>query len=115
MKRPPQDALQSLIAMPRLTTLKSRRRTGRWLMDFKRDFLYRNPLCSNCSTDDMPVLAEEVDHKVALINGGVDFDEDPNQAQGLCKTCHKEKTDRDMGYRKKPKIGLDGWPEDAGK
>jgi 5-methylcytosine-specific restriction protein A len=71
-----------------------------------------HPLCEVCSTDDRPVVATEVDHKVALINGGADFDEDPCQAQALCKRCHKDKTDRDLGHKPRLAIGADGWPTD---
>ena len=30
----------------------------------------------------------------------------------LCKECHYLKTLTDLGYKPKPKIGLDGWIED---
>lgn len=80
-------------------------------MDFKRNYLANNPLCVGCLASGRPVRAVEVDHKVALANGGKDFDQDPGQAQGLCLDCHKTKTAIDMGYRSRATIGLDGWPE----
>jgi 5-methylcytosine-specific restriction enzyme A len=87
------------------------RRTGRWLQEFRERHLREHPLCVRCSTDSSPVAATEVDHIVALDNGGKDFPEDPDNAQGLCAECHKDKTAQDLGHRRRPKVGLDGWPE----
>ena len=87
-----------------------KRRTGRWLQDFRARYLHEHPLCERCSTWDKPVIATEVDHRIALTNGGKDFDEDPGQACGLCEACHKDKTAEDLGHRRKPQIGPDGWP-----
>ena len=57
-------------------------------------------------------LATQLDHIVALTNGGLDFDKDPGQAQGLCTECHEDKTRQDLGQRVKKRIGPDGWPID---
>jgi 5-methylcytosine-specific restriction endonuclease McrA len=51
-----------------------------------------------------------VDHRIALVNGGNDFNEDPKQAQALCATCHKVKTAEDLGHKPQRRIGADGWP-----
>ncbi len=40
---------------------------------------------------------------------------DPTNLQMLCKECHYIKTLDDMGFKPKPKIGLDGWPEEENK
>lgn len=108
--------------MGRLTTLKPRLATqptrlqaqnrirGRKLQEFRDWYLRQHPLCAKCSTDQRPVQATQLDHKVALVNGGKDFNEDPGQAQGLCDDCHKEKTAEDLGQKRRPEIGADGWP-----
>lgn len=43
----------------------------------------------------------EVDHIVAIVNGGDQWDE--KNLQVLCSTCHKEKTKKDMQLKKKKK------------
>jgi 5-methylcytosine-specific restriction protein A len=52
-------------------------------------------------------VASELDHIVALVNGGGNEEEN---LQGLCAPCHVDKTALDLGQRVKPVIGLDGWP-----
>ncbi len=66
-----------------------------------------------CLAKGRPRAATQLDHIVALDNGGKDFDEDPDNAQGLCDECHKVKTAKDMGYTRRPTIGADGWPIDT--
>lgn len=51
--------------------------------------------------------AAELDHVVALRNGGAD---EWANYQGLCVPCHKAKTSRDMGYTPRRRTGVDGWP-----
>lgn len=80
----------------------TRRRTGRWLQEFRASYFREHPLCARCSTPDLPVIATELDHIVALDNGGKDFDVDPGQAQGLCKACHAAKTAQDLGHAERP-------------
>jgi 5-methylcytosine-specific restriction protein A len=50
---------------------------------------------------------DEIDHIVPLSQGGTDMDDN---IQGLCRTHHEAKTAKDLGYRLKPEIGVDGWP-----
>ncbi len=75
----------------------------------------KNPHCANCGdlTDitagsDRPF---ELDHVVALVNGGEDTDEN---CQVLClrRGCHEAKTRGDLGRRPWAAIGADGWPID---
>lgn len=47
-----------------------------------------------------------------LSKGG---DNDPTNLQMLCKECHHIKTLDDMGFKPKPNIGLDGWPEEESR
>jgi 5-methylcytosine-specific restriction protein A len=49
------------------------------------------------------------DHIVPLAKGGSDADDN---IRCLCADCHRDVTAEQFGYRKKPRIGLDGWPEE---
>jgi hypothetical protein len=73
------------------------RRRGRWLQDFRRRHLADNPLCEHCQQQGRIRLAQELDHRIALHNGGKDFPEDPSNAQGLCVPCHAAKTLAEIG------------------
>ena len=80
---------------------------GRRLQAIRKHVLAANPLCVMCKASGRVTLATEVDHIVALANGGEDNHEN---RQALCSECHAEKTRRDLGQRERPLIGLDGWP-----
>jgi 5-methylcytosine-specific restriction protein A len=86
----------------------SKRWNGRKLTDFRKRFLGRDPLCAECKRHGRITLADEIDHVIPLHQGGT-YDE--SNLEGLCKSCHQEKTVRDMGYRPRLAISLDGWPE----
>lgn len=93
---------------------------GRKLQAIREAWLYDHPLCVMCQAKDPPVVtaATQLDHVIALANGGPDFDQPGGDAnkQGLCDPCHEIKTAQDLGYTLKPRrlIGLDGFPiEDA--
>lgn len=68
-----------------------------------------HPLCVMCEKENRVTAATELDHIVALINGGTN--EDSNR-QGLCSEHHKAKTAQDMGktYTPRRRIADDGWP-----
>jgi hypothetical protein len=72
----------------------------------------RHPLCVHCLRRGVVKAAEEVDHVVALVNGGPDTDDN---LQSLCVACHQVKTRTDLGVKVRPAIGLDGWPVDGGQ
>lgn len=55
-------------------------------------FLRANPLCVECQRSGLVVAATEVDHIVAKSRGGGD---DWENLQGLCKSCHSRKTNRE--------------------
>lgn len=74
-------------------------------------YLREHPLCAECVKRGVVTAAAELDHVVALRNGG--RDEWANY-QGLCVPCHKAKTAADMGYTPRQRIGIDGWPEAEG-
>jgi 5-methylcytosine-specific restriction protein A len=63
-------------------------------------------LCVACQAKGKITPGAEIDHKVALVNGG---DDNPDNLQTLCKECHREKTAQDTGTTYRPEIGLDGW------
>jgi 5-methylcytosine-specific restriction endonuclease McrA len=63
-----------------------------------------------CQAKGKVTIAVEVDHIIALTNGGVEDANDDSNRQGLCIPCHIEKTNIDLGYTPKQTIGADGWP-----
>jgi 5-methylcytosine-specific restriction enzyme A len=90
-------------------TKKVERQRGRKWMVRQRRQLRLQPLCAACKALGVVTVAEEVDHVVALANGG--SDEDSN-LQSLCAPCHAEKTAADLGYTPRKRIRYDGWPEE---
>ena len=65
------------------------------------------PLCIKCTEAGRLKAATEVDHIIPLHKGGTDAHDN---LQSLCHDCHAEKTAAEQGKRRKPEIGLDGWP-----
>jgi len=81
---------------------------GRRLQRIREQHFRLHPLCVRCETAGRLAWATQLDHTVALVNGGKDVAEN---RQGLCDDCHKEKTREDLGQKERPEIGLDGWPK----
>ncbi len=71
--------------------------------------MMESPLCTHCQAKGLVKLGEELDHIVPISKGGSN---DDANLQMLCKECHAVKTLSDLGQKPKPKIGLDGWPQD---
>lgn len=88
-------------------TYMQQRIRGRRLQAIRRSHLSAYPLCVHCDAQGRVALATQIDHIVALVNGGEDID---SNRQGLCKDCHDNKTRMDLGHRVVQPIGLDGWP-----
>ena len=63
--------------------------------------LAEEPLCRPCTARGRVAASDEVDHIVALEDGGND---DRDNLQGICGDCHKVK------HGGMPRIGVDGWP-----
>jgi 5-methylcytosine-specific restriction endonuclease McrA len=83
-------------------------------MQINARVLSANPLCVMCQAKGRVTIATEVDHIIALTNGGTEDPHDDSNRQGLCAPCHIEKTNADLGYTPKVRTGMDGWPvEDA--
>lgn len=85
------------------------RQRGRKWMERRARWLAEHPLCEYCAQKNPPrvTAAEEVDHGVPLFKGGAD---DETNFVSTCRSCHKDKTARDRGYRPPRRIGLDGYP-----
>lgn len=83
------------------------RQRGRKWMTIRARYLREHPLCVECERKGFARPATQLDHIVALVNGGTD---DESNYQGLCDEHHKAKTAKDLGRTRRPQIGLDGWP-----
>ena len=57
---------------------------------YRNWFITNNPLCKKCESHGLTVLADVVDHRLPLKDGGEPFDED--NTQSLCHSCHNRKT-----------------------
>jgi 5-methylcytosine-specific restriction protein A len=88
---------------------KHKRIRGRRLQHYRARWFSAHPLCVECERNGKVRLATQLDHIVALTNGGTDFDQ-PGNRQGLCDDCHEVKSARDKGQRSARAIGLDGFP-----
>lgn len=69
-----------------------------WLID---------PLCGHCRLITVYPSGFELDHRIALTNGGTN---DDSNLQVLHHECHEAKTNADLGYAPKIATGADGWP-----
>ena len=87
---------------------------GRKLQRIRTQMMWDNPLCSGpdsqCEKAGRIRAWTQVDHIKPLGRDGLDV---PSNRQGLCEECHKLKTIKDMGYKAKQAIGLDGYPLQA--
>lgn len=81
--------------------------TGYAWMKIREQVLRLEPICYICKAKGKITLATEVDHVVALINGGSN---ELSNLRGICTSDHVAKTRKDMGWNDKPEIGNDGWP-----
>jgi 5-methylcytosine-specific restriction protein A len=91
--------------MPQVERIRGRKRVA-----IRAAVLSANPLCVMCEAKGRPEPATQVDHIIALVNGGTESDDN---RQGLCDACHRDKTASDLGHRRKPQIGADGWPREG--
>lgn len=64
-------------------------------------------LCEECLKEGRTEVATVVNHKIPLIHGG--SDEDDN-TENLCKRHDDIITAKQFGFKLKPTIGADGWP-----
>lgn len=89
---------------------QAKRITGRKLQALRLRIWSADPYCAMCGKlTDYPG-GFELDHRVALTNGGTNED---SNLQVLDHACHEIKTAADIGYKVRPTIGLDGYPVEA--
>lgn len=77
--------------------------------------------CKQCTAEGRPTIATEVDHIVSRAQAqrqgwSTEQTEHPSNLQAINKQCHKRKTTEETGgqLKARKKIGLDGFPIDAG-
>jgi 5-methylcytosine-specific restriction endonuclease McrA len=75
----------------------------------ERVWLRDQGVCARCGHVTTFPSGFEMDHIVALANGGTN---DDANMQILHHECHEAKTNEDLGYTPKVATGLDGWPVD---
>lgn len=64
-------------------------------------------LCEECLKEGRTEAAKIVNHKVPLVHGGPDTDDN---TENLCKRHDEIVTAKQFGFTVKPTIGNDGWP-----
>ena len=82
---------------------------GRRLQRRRQLYRDRQPWCVVCASRGVHRPWTELDHTVAMENGGTDTDDN---IQGLCDDCHAAKTAQDMGYKRRFGCDVDGNPID---
>ena len=88
-------------------TLSGQRMAGRKLQDRRLRLWTANPHCASCGRLVLYPHGFEVDHILALDDGGPDTDDNCQvlcvhmDQQGRKVGCHDTKTRRDMGYRQR--------------
>lgn len=111
MLKPTMQILRGRVPMLKTTRnpeAETRQRGRKW-MEIRKRWFSEHPLCVVCEAQGRVSEATQLDHRIALINGGKD---DESNYQSLCLEHHKEKSARDMGHRVRPRIGADGWAMD---
>lgn len=80
---------------------------GYKLQQLRARLLRDNPLCVMCAKQGRVTAATELDHIVAMTNGG-DARPDDDGYQGLCKSCHDDKTRADLGQAVRTRFDASG-------
>lgn len=75
------------------TTASEQRMTGRRLQARRLRIWSKDPHCADCGNLTRYPDGFELDHEVALVNGGTDTDDN---CKVRCLPCHEAKTQRDM-------------------
>lgn len=89
--RPRVDALAPRLSAP--STPSDQRMAGRALQARRLRLWAADPHCVDCQELTSYPHGFELDHEVALVNGGKDTDEN---CRVRCLACHEAKTKRDM-------------------
>jgi 5-methylcytosine-specific restriction protein A len=80
---------------------------GRRGVELRLRRLALSPLCVDCEAKGITTQATVPDHIIPLAKGGTDTDDN---IRCLCDPCHRLRTAEQFGHKRKPEIGLDGWP-----
>lgn len=89
---------------------RDQRGYGRQHVKLRAQLLKQEPLCRLCLAKGRVTPATIADHITPIAAGGAVHD--ISNLQPVCAECHNDKTLCDQGKRVRPKIGLDGWPEE---
>lgn len=84
-----------------------KRMTGRRLQARRQRWFRQAPLCVHCQRDGRATMATQLDHIIALDNGGPDIE---SNLQGLCDECHVIKTAKDFGHVERHGADASGAP-----
>ena len=76
-------------------------------MEIRARQLRLYPLCAHCELKGVVRLAQEVDHINPVGRGAPDDSED--NLSSLCIDHHRVKTAKELGYKMRDAIGLDGF------
>lgn len=87
---------QRIASLPAPSRDKDYRIRGRTLQTIRDRHFNANPLCVMCLAKGIVAAATELDHIIALTNGGSDT---AGNRQGLCAACHQAKTLVDLQTR----------------
>lgn len=85
----------------------NKRVRGRALQTRRQRVWAKDPCCAECRKLTEYPSGFELDHIVAIDNGGPDT---YDNLQVLCHVCHERKTASDLGRRYRRAVGEDGWP-----
>lgn len=89
----------------------SLRQTSQWKWQLLRTQILKrdNYLCQPCERQGRITSAHEVDHITPIHKGGTD---DLSNLQAICIDCHKDKTQKELGNKRKVSSACDenGYP-----
>ena len=94
--------------MPQFAEVKRLR--GRSLQRMRALVRAEQPLCLDCLAKGIAKPWTELDHIISLESGG---NNDRSNFQGLCRTCHLDKTARDRVYKQQG-CDANGMPTNPG-
>lgn len=98
MLKPTLRSAPSRVKPAALTVSETKRTRGRAWMTTRGRIMKRDcGLCQQCKREGRLQLAEQVDHKVELADGGTDNDDN---LEALCGDCHKAKSARSQAARR---------------
>jgi 5-methylcytosine-specific restriction protein A len=95
--RPPGARTAQEINRERMQRDKGKRTRGRRLQESRAYWLTLHPLCEPCRQAGRVTPAVQVDHIIAVEDGGSDADGENRQS--ICLACHREKTARERRRR----------------